>query len=147
MNFIDAIREYFLECPFLKSGAALGVDFLADGVSYSIDVEPCEPIVKRYADGGSMRQFEFSFNARDKYGNLTAENVANNAFLQEITDWTEAQSECGALPVLDEPLRPISISVVTGGFITEQGDDTARYVISFRLTYYQPWRYSYGCRN
>ena len=68
MSIIQAIRDYIAACPLLHEGAIVGVDRLgAQGVAYTIDTTPCEPVVRQYVDGGSMRQFLFVFASREAY--------------------------------------------------------------------------------
>ena len=62
---IKAIREYILTCPVLEkfsTAVLLNVNYLSENTdTYSIEEVPCELILKRYADGSSKRQYQFTF--------------------------------------------------------------------------------------
>lgn len=55
-NLINSIRDYILTCPFL-SDWRVNVDYLGDGMEYSIDPLPCDPVIQRYTDGGRRSNF------------------------------------------------------------------------------------------
>ena len=141
MAIISAIRAYFSDCPLLTSGAPLGVDFLGDGVGYTVDAYPCDPIYRRYTDGGTIRQFLFDFASREKFGTKTAENMRNSQFYDRLATWVEQKNLGGTYPELDDGLTPIEMFVVSRGYVEDSGDNTARYVMQFRLLYYQPGYY------
>ena len=66
MSIIEAVRNYIASCPLLKDGRILGVDRIgADAIEYSIDVLPCEPVLKTYVDGSKIKQFQFAFSSRE----------------------------------------------------------------------------------
>ena len=65
-NLINSVRDYILTCPFL-SDWRVNVDYLGTGMEYSIDPLPCDPIIQRYTDGGSKKQFQFAFTSREEY--------------------------------------------------------------------------------
>lgn len=68
---IDSIRKFIRTCPYLQEfdGAVkVNVDYLGEeSTAYSIEETPCEPIIKKYVDGSSIRQFEFIFCSRESY--------------------------------------------------------------------------------
>ena len=51
-NLINSIRSFILTCPFLEGGR-VNVDYIGEGMEYSIDPLPCDPIIQRYTDGGA----------------------------------------------------------------------------------------------
>ena len=60
MDIIRAVYDYFKSCPLLDGEGRVRVNFLGDRpVEYVIEEIPAEPIVKRYVDGSSIRQFRF----------------------------------------------------------------------------------------
>lgn len=148
MAIIQAIRDYIATCPLLKDGAILSVDRLdAERISYTVDTTPCEPILQKYTDGGSKRQFLFVFASREKYGERVLENIANSGFYDDFADWIEQNTWNGVFPDLGEYRTPYAMEIVSSGYAYDTDNDTARYQIQLRLVYTQNWRYYNGKRN
>lgn len=145
MNIIESIRNYFVECPLLQDGCLLNVDRLGDTeIEYTIDGAMTSPILRKYADGSSLRQFNFVFASREKYGSDTLQNIANSGFYEDFADWIETQSDLGNLPELDEYRIPQYLEVLSGGYVFDTTDSTARYQIQLKFVYYQDRRYNNG---
>ena len=66
---IDAIRDYLLKYDYFeKNESFINVNFLdVDIGSFSLDPIPTKPIVKRYIDGGTIKQFEFALTSKKSY--------------------------------------------------------------------------------
>lgn len=145
MTIIESIREYISGCPLLKNGVLLNVDRLGDTeIEYTVDGEITNPILRRYTDGSSLRQFNFIFASREKYGADTLQNIANSGFYEDFADWIETQSNAGNLPELDEYRVPQYIEVQSDSYIFDTDDSTARYQIQLNFVYYQDRRYTNG---
>ncbi|MDE6707975.1 MAG: chloramphenicol resistance protein [Oscillospiraceae bacterium] len=144
MTIIQAIRDYIASCPLLKNGIILGIDKLESDVSYTIDTTPCPPIVQKYTDGGSKRQFQFVFASREKYGEKVLENLQNSGFYEAFADWLEKNNWRGIFPDLGEYRTPFKIEILSNGYAYDTGDNTARYQIQLNLLYYQDRRYLNG---
>ena len=58
---IKALMEYISTCPYLyEFNKGINVDYLDnDSTTYSIEEVPCNPIVKRYINGDTKRQYDF----------------------------------------------------------------------------------------
>jgi len=135
---IDSIRTYFLDCPLLENFAKLNVDFLGiDPTEYTIDSQPTSPVIKRYADGGTLKQYIFVFGSREYYGPDTLQNLENSGFYEQFSDWVEQQSNMGNLPKLSGNRRPLFMEVLTTGYLFDASEDNARYQIQCRLVYYE----------
>lgn len=133
---IKAIRDYFLECPLLSNGL-FHVNYLgAQVIEYTIDQSPVEPIVKRYADGGTLRQFAFVFASREPYGADVLVNIEKSGFYNSLIDWIEAQNRANSFPELTVG-SPQGIEILTQAYLFEATEDQARYQIQARLLYYQ----------
>lgn len=138
----NAIREYIKKCPYLKNGRILGVDRLgADPIEYTIDTVPCEPIIKQYTDGSSVRQIEFIFGSREKYGQDVMQNIMNSDFYEKFACWIEQQDEKQIFPDFGKWRSPLSIEVLTNGYVHDVTPNTSRYQIQLRITYYQDRRF------
>ena len=99
-SIIDALEKYFIGCELLKDGA-LRVDYLGEKpVEYTIEVLPCDPVVKRYLGGSTVRQYLFAFGSREFYSQERLQNIQNSAFYELLADWVETRSLSGILPEL-----------------------------------------------
>ena len=76
---IESIRNYILTCDFLKNGK-VNVDYLPDEMSYSIDPIGGEPIYKRYADGGCLKQYQFALISKEAYDGDARTGISNSGF-------------------------------------------------------------------
>ena len=85
---IESIRDFILTCPFLEDWH-VNIDYLGIPMSYSIDPLPADPIVKKYMDGGAIKQYLFAFTSNEEFDGDT--------FFPEIdlSDWTEIKKEKG----------------------------------------------------
>lgn len=145
MSIIESVRDFISGCPLLKNGVLLNVDRLGDSeIEYTIDGEMSEPILRRYTDGSSLRQFNFTFASREAYGADTLQNIANSGFYEDFADWIETQSNAGNLPKLSKYRIPQYIEVLSGGYVFDTGDSTARYQIQLKFVYFQDRRYTNG---
>lgn len=143
MTIIESIRNYIAKCPLLKDGRLLNVDRLGDeSIEYTIDSELTQPIVRKYTDGSSLRRFNFVFASRESYGADTLQNIENSGFYEKFADWIEYQSETGNLPELDDFRKPQYLEVLSGGYVFDTADSTARYQIELSFVYYQDRRHT-----
>ena len=117
----------------------LDVDFLdEDADTYSVDTIPCEEIIKRYKDGGTVRQFQFAVSSRRYYEQNIKNNLSNLQFFEDLTAWIESKSRARQLPTMDKGRTAQKIVVTSSGYpfdVTENG--MARYQMQLRLEYYQ----------
>lgn len=134
---IEAIRTFICGCPFLKDGV-LNVDYLGIAATeYSIDGVPTTTIIKKYADGGTINQYTFTFASREYYGEDTMKNIANSGFYEKFAGWLKTQSDARILPALDNDKMAQEIEAITSGYVFDGGVGTARYQVQCRLTYYE----------
>lgn len=80
-NLIDSVRSYILTCPFLSDGR-VNVDYIGTDMGYSVDPLPCDPIIQRYMDGGSKKQFQFAFTSQEEYDQDARINIENSGFFR-----------------------------------------------------------------
>lgn len=137
MTIIESVRNFLKDCPLLSDGK-INVDFLpADAVAYSVDVTPITPVVKRYIDGSSLRQFAFVFATRTYYGDHLRQQIDNIGFFEAFAEWIEDQNRARKFPDLGEGRVVRSLEVTTSGYVFAPETDMARYQIQCRLTYFQ----------
>ncbi len=135
-KIIEDIRKFILECPFLQN-YRVNVDYLGENMEYSIDPLPCDPIIQRYVDGGTKKQFQFAFTSREQYDQDTRINIDNSGFYQEFDEWLEEKSFSGDLPFVGDGKTPVKIETLNSGYLYDVDGDKARYRIECRLIYIQ----------
>lgn len=117
----------------------LDVDFLdEDAETYSVDTIPCEEIIKRYKDGGTVKQFQFAVSSRRFYEQNIKQNLSNLQFFEDLTAWVESKARSRQLPTMDKgrTAQKIVVTSTAYPFIVSE-DGKARYQIQMRLEYYQ----------
>lgn len=117
----------------------LDVDFLDENAdTYSVDTIPCEEIIKRYKDGGTVKQFQFAVSSRRFYEQNIKQNLSNLQFFEDLTAWVESKARSRELPTMDKgrTAQKIVVTSTAYPFIVSE-DGKARYQIQMRLEYYQ----------
>lgn len=139
MTTIEAIQTFIQTCPCLQTWAACaGVDRLGrDAGCYSIETVPCQPVLKRYADGSTVRQYLFHLVSRENYGPEIRQNLDNLGVYERFSGWLEEQTHRGNLPVLDAGKQALKVEALTVGYAYETGLDAAQYRIECKFTYFQ----------
>lgn len=135
---ITTLRNYMLACPLLDDLKKMNIDYLGIGGpgEYSIDSVPTDTIVKRYADGGALKQYLFVFASKEFYGSDPLEQLDNLGFYEDLERWFEEMTDKGTLPVLDGGRIAEKLEATTSGYIFDASEETkARYQIQARLTY------------
>lgn len=136
-SIIDALEKYFIGCELLKDGD-LRVDYLGEKpVEYTIEVLPCDPVVKRYLGGSTVRQYLFAFGSREFYSQERLQNIQNSAFYELLADWVETRSMSGILPELPDGMEAQQLEVVSSGYLFDGSMTNARYQIQLRLLYFK----------
>ena len=141
---IEAIRNYIRECPYLQEFEGVtglvkvNVDYLEESATvYSIEEVPVDPIVKKYVNDDSIRQFQFIFASREPYGADVLQNISNSGFYEDFANWIEKQNNDDNLPILGEGCESQRIKVLSPGYAFQVDVDKARYQIELRLKYYK----------
>lgn len=136
-SIIQGVSDYFLNCPLLKDGV-FRVDALGtEPVEYTIETGIFDPIIERYVDGSSERQFQFQFGSREFYSMDRLQNIENSTFYEELAEWVEEQSKAKNLPELPEGMSAEEIEVLSPGYVHDGAMKNARYQISLRLLYFK----------
>lgn len=137
MTIIESLRKYIKSCPYLKEGL-VRVDFLgADPIEYVIESVPTSAVIKKYADGGCLKEYIFIFGSREWYGSQIRQNIENSGFYEDFAKWVETQNESGILPELSDEKVAQRIEVLSTGYLYYGDTDNARYQIQCRLVYYE----------
>lgn len=135
-NLIDSIRTFITTCPFMQDWR-VNVDYLGDAMEYSIDPLPCDPVILKYVDGGSKKQFQFAFTSKEEYDQDARINIENSGFYQQLDEWLESKSFAGELPALEAGKSPVRIETMNSGYLYDVDGENARYRIECRLIYIQ----------
>lgn len=138
---IESIRNYMrnLEClDTFNNAIRVNVNYLEENPdTYSIEEVPVEPVVKKYINGDSIRQYAFIFTSREPYGVDVLTNIDNSGFYEKLADEIERNNENEIFPLLDDGLEPLKIEVTSTGYAFAVTEDTAQYQINLRLKYFK----------
>lgn len=133
---IDSVRNFIRTCPLIDS--KVNIDYLGVDVGeFSIETVPAEPIIKKYVDGGSIRQHLFVLASRNTYSPDVVDQMENIGFFEKFQDWLEAQVKAGNLPELGDGKNALNIEVTSGGYLFDSDSDQAKYHMQCRLVYSQ----------
>ncbi|MDC4242509.1 chloramphenicol resistance protein [Clostridium tertium] len=138
---IDSIRNYMrnLKClDTFNNAIRVNVNYLEpEADTYSIEEVPIEPILKKYVNGDSIRQYAFIFTSREPYGVDVLTNIDNSGFYEKLADEIEVQNDNNILPKLEGNLESLEIKVTSTGYAFAVTEDTAQYQINLRLKYFK----------
>jgi hypothetical protein len=141
---IEAIRDFIKMCPYLQEFEGIpglvkvNVDYLEESSTvYSIEEVPVNPIIKKYVNGDSIRQFQFLFASREPYGADVLQNISNSGFYEDFANWIENKNDIESFPILADRCESLEIKVLSPGYAFQVDVDKARYQIELRLKYYK----------
>nr|WP_302661505.1 chloramphenicol resistance protein [uncultured Clostridium sp.] len=139
---IDAIRDYLLTYDYFeKNESFINVNFLdVDIGSFSLDPIPTKPIVKRYIDGGAIKQFEFALTSKKSYSEDYLKNIENCGFYLDFENWIEENNYLGIFPKLKNGMEARELSITTNGILINNETAECIYEITLKLKYYQSRR-------
>ncbi len=136
---IDSLRTYIRQCPYLdtfNNAIRVNVNYLEPSPdTYSIEEIPIDPILKKYINGDSIRQYAFIFTSREPYGADVLQNIDNSGFYENFASWVENNNDNGIFPILEDGLEPLEIKVTSTGYAFAVTEDTAQFQIQMRLKY------------
>lgn len=138
---IDSLRDYMrnLKClDTFNNAIRVNVNYLEPNAdTYSIEEVPVEPILKKYINGDSIRQYAFIFTSREPYGADVLTNIDNSGFYEKLADEIEKNNNKEIFPLLDDGMEVLEIKVTSTGYAFAVTEDTAQYQISLRLKYFK----------
>lgn len=141
MSIPSKVKEFIETCPFLEefeqaTFPVVNVDLLnEETAAYSIESTPAVPILKRYTNGDSERQYVFSMCSRTLYG--PAENLETAEFYEKFADWLEERTKAGELPKLSGQLQSKSIRATTDGYLYDNQGTNCQYRIQCQFIYFK----------
>lgn len=132
---VDSLRNYILGFPELPD-SPIQIDYLgSEGSQYTLEPTPCDPIYRKYTDGGCLRQMQFLFASREFYCADVDVCRDNQGFYEKFARWIEDNNRNNVLPDLGDGRRAIDIEVLSSSYAFSETADTARYQIQLRLIY------------
>lgn len=137
MNIMEQVRQFLRTYPPLAEGK-LHVDFLPeDARSYSIEAVPAKEIVRSYVEGSTVRQFVFVVASREIFGEEIDQQLENQEFYSDFSEWLWKQTMAKALPDLGAGRKAMVMEATTSGYAMSATANMARYQIQCRLEYFQ----------
>lgn len=131
-NVKDFIQQH---CP-LFSGKRIAVNFLGEiPQSYSLEHVPANPIVKKFPDGGSVRQFVFVLASREFYDAQVRNNLTVADFYEAFAQWIDKVNQTGTMPSLGDGCSSLRFEVLSGGTLVDSRSGSAKYQMQCRLLY------------
>ncbi|WP_346905962.1 chloramphenicol resistance protein [Clostridium sp.] len=138
---IASLRKYIEKCPYLdtfNNAIRVNVNYLEPSPdTYSIEEIPIDPIVKKYVNGDTVRQYDFIFTSREPYGVDVMQNIDNSGFYEQFASWVEMQNDNEIFPILGNGLEPQEIKVTSTGYAFAVTESTAQFQIMLRLKYFK----------
>lgn len=136
MNIIESIREYISDLDCMAT-FEINVNYLdGENDSFSIEEVPCNPIIKKYLDGSTLRQYQFVFCGREPYGAEILQNIENSTFYEDFANEIEEKNNNDVLPTL-EGMEATSLEITSNAYTVSVTEDTAMYQINLNLKYYK----------
>lgn len=133
---LDRIKTFLEEnCPCL-SGKRLSVNFLAETPgALGLAAVSCKPVVRAYADGGQLRQFQFLLSVRASFDDDAEDAFLSQKLIDGITEFLENTSAQGSLPALSNGNIPREFLVLARCALLSNNTKTARLQATCSLLY------------
>lgn len=132
---IEKIRQYFIDNKIIDENCRINVDFLGEeATEFALEPIPVNPIVEKYINGDSLRQFQFQLLSCNDYSADVLQNMANSTFYENLYETIENNNRKKILPKIE---KIKSIECLNNGAILNAGTNTARYSIQMKILYYK----------
>lgn len=136
-SIIESVVAYFMACPLLKDGVFRTDALGTDAIEYAIQTSSFDPVISKFVDGTSYRQYQFYFTSMEYYDMDRVQEIENSAFYERFAQWIEEQNKAGNLPALPEGMEADEIRVQSPGYVFDIAMQNARYQIPLVLFYYK----------
>ena len=136
---VDAIRDWFRECPHLQPGNRFGIDYLsADPTEYAIYMQPSTLASFIDVTGDvcirSVQELNFIFASREKHSSDVLQALANHGFYDGVINWIIRQNKQKNFPEIADG-KVISVMPSLTQYLFEAGTNSGRYQISCKMKY------------
>jgi hypothetical protein len=141
MTTVEALRDWFLSCPYLDEGKRFGVDYNGEKAGqYAIyitssAIDSFEDILGNVFEEPRQR-LEFVFADLCTYGAEVLQNMQNLGFFDNLMRWMIDQNDTKNFPKIEEG-RVIKVLPITTQYLAAATPNTGQYQIQCQLTY---WR-------
>ena len=136
-SIIQGIADYLLTCPLLKDGV-FRCDALGTGaVEYAVETGIFTPVLRRFVNGDTERQYQFNFTSRESYSMDRLQNIENTEFYEQFAEWIEENNRNEVFPEMPSGCYPREINVLSPGYLFDTSMKNARYQIQLQLVYYK----------
>ena len=156
---VDAIRDWFRQCPHLQKKNRFGVDFLsADPTEYAIYMQPSTLASFVDVTGNvcirPVQELNFIFASREKHPSDVLQALANHGFYDEVINWIIQQNKIKNFPKISDGAENfpeiyddaenfpelagcavISVMPSLTQYLFEAGASSGRYQISCKMKY------------
>lgn len=130
---IERIREYLRENKIIDDNCRINVDFLGENpTEFAIVPLSVDPILEKYVDGTSLRQYQFQLISCNDYGSDVMQNIDNSAFYEQLYNLIDEKNNKNILPKIN---GIVSIECLNNGAILDATTNTARYSIQMKISY------------
>ena len=136
---VDAIRNWFRECPEIQKGNRFGIDNLSsDPTEYAVFMSPSS--LQSFVDITgevclkSVQELNFVFASREKHPSDVLQALANHGFYDNVISWIIAQNKEMNFPEIAEG-SVISVMPSMTQYLFEAGTTSGRYQISCKMKY------------
>lgn len=136
---VDAIRDWFRECPVVMKENRFGIDHLSsDPTEYAVYMSPSSLASFVDVTGEvclkSVQELNFVFASREKHPSDVLQALANHGFYDSIISWIIEQNKTKNFPEIPEG-SVISIMPSMTQYLFEAGANSGRYQISCKMKY------------
>lgn len=136
---IESVKKYFESLNSMKEFSnAINVNYLSENIdNFSIEEIPSQPIIKKYANGSTVRQFQFTFCSREIYSMEILQNINNSGFYETLCNEIETNNNNNIFPILENGLESLDLEITSTPYIISVDDNTGIYQVNFRLKYFK----------
>jgi hypothetical protein len=140
---IIEIRDFIKTLAIVDSFTRINVDYLGETpTEYVLEPIPTERVIKKYMDGSTLNQYVFQFGSREYYTSDVIENMQKSEFYE---DFEKCINWCNREDILPNIQGIQSIECLNVGSIQDTSNDTAKYAIQMRITYFREYNEDGGC--
>lgn len=132
----ESIIDFLSECPVLL-GKKINVNYLdGESSSYSLENVPCEPVLRRYADGGMLCQRKFVLAMRKDSSLSMKRNLSVQKECEEIRLWLGKQTSEGRLPCYGNDGTAVSFEMIKDFGVVQTASMDMRYEAVLKFVFY-----------
>lgn len=133
MSWMRRLRDWLAGCPQL-CGKTIEIEYTAGNFGEcTLHAVPERAVIRRYADGGSLKRFVFTISVADGFH----PGSDGPAALEVIEDWIRAQEESKTLPVLPDGREAMNIWPQEPAVLDSNTADRAVYSQKYAVLYFE----------